>query len=200
MPTRAEFQAFRDELPAQKRTTRPKLGETLLKRWPEEADRMAFYGWSSARANKRLEEREMTNISPEELTEMLATMNFNDDIARGRLLLPDQQDPKTDRELASINVLDLNTNIQPKDTLPGPPRPTFRRRAPNLPSPTTQTIQASYSTRSETLNSGVDNPNDPKELFDARQLETWFPHTVPRSDEIWEERVLLTEFYVIFDF
>jgi hypothetical protein len=44
------------------------------------------FKWSSARANERLEEWEMTNISPEELTEMLATMNFNDDIAQGKLM------------------------------------------------------------------------------------------------------------------
>jgi hypothetical protein len=145
MPTDAEFQAFWDERLAQKRTTRPKLGEALRKRWPVKADRMAYYDWSDARADKRLNEREMTNISPEELTEMLATMNFNSDIARGKLvnvlersvvpwlpvgrdragtiyrivpgargLLPDQQDPKTNRELVSMNVLGVNTNVQLK--------------------------------------------------------------------------------------
>ncbi|KAI9760554.1 MAG: hypothetical protein M1840_002392 [Geoglossum simile] len=126
---------------AQDRAIRPGLGEALRKRWPDRADRIAFCKWSSARADKRLEEREMTNISPEELTGMLATMNFNDDIARAKLvntlersvvpwlpvgrdragtiyrivpgahgLLPDQQDPKTDRELVSMNVLGINTN------------------------------------------------------------------------------------------
>ncbi|KAI9765713.1 MAG: hypothetical protein M1840_007146 [Geoglossum simile] len=109
MPADAEFQAFWDERLAQKRTTRPKLGEALRKR-----------------ADKRLNEREMTNISPEELTEMLATMNFNSDIARGdragtiyrivpaRGLLPDQQYPKTNCELVSMNVLGVNTNVQLK--------------------------------------------------------------------------------------
>ncbi|KAI9761715.1 MAG: hypothetical protein M1840_001719 [Geoglossum simile] len=145
MPTDAEFQAFRDGMMPQDRAVRPGLGEALRKRWPDRADRIAFCMWSSARADKLLEEREMTNISPEELTEMLATMNFNDQIARGKLvntlersvvpwlpvgrdqagtiyrivpgaygLLPDQQDPKTDRELVSMNVLGVNTNVQPK--------------------------------------------------------------------------------------
>jgi hypothetical protein len=116
---------------------------------------MAFYDWSDAIADKRLNEREMTNISPEDLTEMLATMNFNSDIARGKLvnvlersivqwlpvgrdqaaaiyrivpgaygLLPDQQDPKTNRELISMNILGINTNVQP--TIP------FRSRKANF--------------------------------------------------------------------
>ncbi|KAI9759925.1 MAG: hypothetical protein M1840_003068 [Geoglossum simile] len=145
MPTDAEFLAFRNEDNGKPFAARQDLGERLRKRWPEKADRLAFCEWSSARANKQLEEREMTNISPEELTEMLATMNFNDNIARGKLvntlersvvpwlpvgrdragtiyrivpgaygLLPDQQDPKTDRELVSMNVLGVNTNVQPK--------------------------------------------------------------------------------------
>jgi hypothetical protein len=84
--TDAEFQAFWDERLAQKRTTRPKLAEALRKRWPVKADRMAYYDWSDAIADKWLNEREMANISPEELTEMLATMNSNSDIARGELV------------------------------------------------------------------------------------------------------------------
>ncbi|KAI9760631.1 MAG: hypothetical protein M1840_002371 [Geoglossum simile] len=85
MPTDAEFQAFWDERLAQKRTTRPKLAEALRNRWPVKADRMACYDWSDAIADKRLNEWEMTNISPGELMEMLATMNFNSDIDRGKL-------------------------------------------------------------------------------------------------------------------
>ncbi|KAH0538689.1 hypothetical protein FGG08_004764 [Glutinoglossum americanum] len=165
MPTAAEFQAFWNERLAQKRTTRPKLGEALNKRWPDKADRMAFYDWSDAIADKRLNEREMTNISPEELTEVLVTMNFNSDIARGKLvnvlersvvpwlpvgrdragtiyrivpgaygLLPDQQDPKTDRELVSMNVLGVNTNVQP--TIP------FRSRKANFSEESTRSNES----------------------------------------------------------
>ncbi|KAI9765295.1 MAG: hypothetical protein M1840_007494 [Geoglossum simile] len=86
MPTDAEFLAFWNEERAKSFAIRSNLGERLRNRFPEKADRLAFHGWASARANKRLEEREMTNISPEELTKMLATMNFNQDIARGKLV------------------------------------------------------------------------------------------------------------------
>ncbi|KAI9774189.1 MAG: hypothetical protein M1839_001891 [Geoglossum umbratile] len=127
MPTDAEFQAFWDKRQAQKLATQPKLGEVLRKRWPVKADRMAYYHWSDARADERLNEREMTNISPEELTEMLATMNFNSDIARGELGIElarstvssrervdyyrINKTPRPTRELVSMNVLGVNTNV-----------------------------------------------------------------------------------------
>ncbi|KAI9774039.1 MAG: hypothetical protein M1839_001924 [Geoglossum umbratile] len=144
MPTDEEFSTFWNERLAQPRRIRPDLTETLHKRWPIKADRLAYYDWVMRRQDERLFARQMTNISPEELTEMLATMNYNDPEARGKLvdvlertvvpwlpvgsdraggiyrivpgaygLLPDQQNPKTNRELVSMNVLGVNTNVQP---------------------------------------------------------------------------------------
>ncbi|KAI9779958.1 MAG: hypothetical protein M1839_007114 [Geoglossum umbratile] len=145
MPSDAECQAFWDEEVTNKRTKCSKIGEAMCEKWPVKADRMEFYVWSKAKADKRFKEREMTNVSAQELTEMLATMNFNNDILRGKLvnilersvvpwlpvgndrtgaiyrivpgafgLLPDQQDPKTNRELVPMNVLGVNTNVQLK--------------------------------------------------------------------------------------
>jgi hypothetical protein len=204
MPTDAEFQAFRDERLAQKYTTRPKLAEALHKRWPDKADRMAFYDWSSARADKRLEEREMTNISPGELAEVPAMMNFNDGIAQGKLvntlersvvpwlpagrdqagmiyriipgacgLLPDQQDPKTERELVSMNVLDVNINVQPK--IPS------RSRKANFSEESTRSNESDDSDYAGfvfhqigNLEFWGDNPDDLRSYADAAN-GTWFP-------------------------
>ncbi|KAH0559965.1 hypothetical protein GP486_003515 [Trichoglossum hirsutum] len=203
MPTDAEFQAFWDEEKKKSFAARSNLGETLYKRWPNEADQMAFFKWSSARADKRLEEREMTNISPEELTEMLATMDFNNDIARGKLvnilqrsvvpwlpvgrdragaiyrivpdaygLLPDQQDPKTDRELVSMNVLGINTNVQPKM----PPR----SRKANFSEESTRSNESDDSEYAGfvfhqigNLEFWGDNPDDLRSYEDAAN-GTWF--------------------------
>jgi hypothetical protein len=95
------------------------------------------------RADDR-EKEEMMPISREDLKAMIATMNYNSNIARGKLVttversivpwLPvgsyqnggiyrivpgahglqlDQPDPKTDRWLVSMNVLGINTDVQP---------------------------------------------------------------------------------------
>lgn len=86
MPTHAEFETLWDEGRTQNDSTQPTLRDALHGRWPDVADRLAFYAWSDMVADKRFNEREMTNISPEELTNMLATMNFNSDIARTKLV------------------------------------------------------------------------------------------------------------------
>ncbi|KAI9764144.1 MAG: hypothetical protein M1839_006043 [Geoglossum umbratile] len=228
MPTDAEFQAFRDQFLAQERSTRPDLGEALRKIWPNKADRMAYFAWSSARANKRLEEREMTNISPEELTEMLTTMNFNHDIARGKLvntlersvvpwlpvgrdragaiyrivpgaygLLPDQQDPETDRELVSMNVLGINTNVQPK--IPS------RSRKANFSEQSTRSNESDDSDYAGfvfhqigNLEFWGDNPDDLRSYEDAANGK-WFPthfHAVIR----FGRNGAANGVYVIYDF
>ncbi|KAI9776301.1 MAG: hypothetical protein M1839_000462 [Geoglossum umbratile] len=125
MPTDAEFLALRIEESAKGLDALSKRAESLRRR-----------------ADERLKARIMTPIPRKELIEMLATMNFNNITARGKLvdvqqrcvvpwlpvgdrdgeiyriipgaygLLPDQQNPKTERELASMNVLGVNTNVQ----------------------------------------------------------------------------------------
>jgi hypothetical protein len=228
MPTDAEFLAFWNEQRKKIFAERSNLGEILRKRWPDKADRMAYYEWSSARANKRLEEREMTNISPEELTEMLTTMNFNDDIARGKLvntlersvvpwlpvgrdragaiyrivpgaygLLPDQQDPKTDRELVSMNVLGVNTNVQPK--IP------FQSRRANFSEESTRSNESDDSDHAGfvfhqigNLEFWGDNPDDLRSDEDAAN-GTWFStqfHAVMR----FGRNGAANGVYVIYDF
>ncbi|KAI9781162.1 MAG: hypothetical protein M1839_006270 [Geoglossum umbratile] len=217
MPPDEEFLAFWNEWLAQPRKTRPDLKETLHKRWPVKADRIAYYRWSGRRADERLYARQMTNISPEELTEMLATMNYNNEIARGKLvnvlersvvpwlpvgsdraggiyrivpgahgLLPDQQDPKTNRELVSMNVLGINTNVQPAMPF---------RSLPNLTSLMTRTLQASYFTRSEILSTGVVILR----TYEDAANGTWFPtrfHAVMR----FERNGAANGVFVIYDF
>ncbi|KAH0565681.1 hypothetical protein GP486_000921 [Trichoglossum hirsutum] len=228
MPTDAEFQAFWDERLAQNRATRPKLGDALRERWPVKADRMAYCDWSDAIADKRLNEREMTNISPEELTEMLTTMNFNNDISRGKLvnilersvvpwlpvgrdragtiyrivpgawgLLPDQQDPKTNRELVSMNVLGVNTNVQPK--IPS------RSRKANFSEESTRSNESDDYEHAGfvfhqigNLEYWADNPEDLRSYKDAAE-GTWFPtqfHAVVR----FGRNGAANGVYVIYDF
>ncbi|KAI9763444.1 MAG: hypothetical protein M1840_000527 [Geoglossum simile] len=228
MPTDAEFQAFWDEEVAKDHTAWPRLGETLRERWPVKADLMAFFDWSEARADRRLKEREMTNISPQELTEMLATMNFNDDIARGRLvnilqrsivpwlpvgsdragtiyrivpgasgLLPDQQDPKTNRELVSMNVLGVNTNVQPKI----PPR----SRKANFSEESTKSNESDDSDYAGFVFHQIGNleywagdPNNLRSYEDAAK-GTWLPtqfHAVMR----FGRNGAANGVYVIYDF
>jgi hypothetical protein len=146
MPTAAEFLAFSNEQHARGLGALEGLGKAIREKWPNKADRMAYYNWSMERADDEMKQ-EMTPISRENLIAMIATMNYNNDIARGKLvtaiersvvpwlpvgsyqnggiyrivpgahgLQPDQPDPKTDRWLISMNVLGVNTNVQP--TLP----------------------------------------------------------------------------------
>ncbi|KAI9866424.1 MAG: hypothetical protein M1813_001546 [Trichoglossum hirsutum] len=204
MPTDEEFLAFWNERLAQPRKTRPGLEEALHKRWPVEADCIAYCRWSGRRADERLHARQMTNISPEELTEILATMNYNNEIARGKLvnvlersvvpwlpvgsdraggiyrivpgargLLPDQQDPKTDRELVSMNVLGVNTNLQP--VIP------FRSRKANFSEESTRSNESDDSDYAGfvfhqigNLEYWGGNPDDLRTYEDAAN-GTWFP-------------------------
>ncbi|KAI9868509.1 MAG: hypothetical protein M1813_005953 [Trichoglossum hirsutum] len=229
MPTDAEFLAVWNEEKGKGFAAWSGLGERLRKRWPEKADRMAYYAWSSARANKRLEEREMTNISPDELTEMLATMNFNNDIARGKLvntlersvvpwlpvgkdragayyrivpgaygLLPDQQDPKTDRELVSMNVLGVNTNVQPR--IPS------RSRKANFSEESTRSNESDDSDYAGfvfhqigNLEIWGDNPRDLGDYEDAAN-GTWFPTQFHAVMRFGRNGAAANGVYVIYDF
>ena len=145
MPTDTECLAFFNEECAKGLGALAKREEALQARWPEKADRMVYYAWSKKTADEEMKTQEMTPISRENLKKMIATMNYNSDIDRGKLvnvlqrsivpwlpvgsdwngeiyrivpgaygLRPDQLKPKTDRELVSINVLGVNTNVQPK--------------------------------------------------------------------------------------
>ncbi|KAI9776287.1 MAG: hypothetical protein M1839_000446 [Geoglossum umbratile] len=144
MPTDAECLAFFNEQHAKGSGALEGRGKAVRERWPNKADRMAYYDWSAKMADNEMEQ-EMTPISPEDLKTMIATMNYNSDIARGKLvtaverrvvpwlpvgsyqnggiyrivpgahgLQPDQPDPKTDRWLISMNVLGVNTNASTK--------------------------------------------------------------------------------------
>jgi hypothetical protein len=144
MPTAAECLAFWNEQNAKGINALDGRIEAIEKKWPAEADQMAYYGWSMKRADDEYAQ-EMIPIEPEDLKTMIATMNYNNDIDRGKLvtaverivvpwlpvgsyqnggvyrilpgaygLQPDQPGPKTDRMLVSTNVLGVNTNIQPK--------------------------------------------------------------------------------------
>ncbi|KAI9861222.1 MAG: hypothetical protein M1813_005395 [Trichoglossum hirsutum] len=146
MPTDAECLAFFNEQHAKGSGAWEEGGKAVRERWPNKVDRMAYYDWSEKRADDKMKQ-EMTPISREDLKTMIATMNYNSKIARGKLvtavdrpivpwlpvgshqnggiyrivpgaygLQPDQPDPKTDRTLVSMNVLGVNTNVQP--TLP----------------------------------------------------------------------------------
>ncbi|KAI9763429.1 MAG: hypothetical protein M1840_000510 [Geoglossum simile] len=154
MPTAAEFLAFSNEQHAKGLSALEGLGKAIREKWPNKADRMAYYDWSMKRADDEMKQ-EMTPISREDLKAMIATMNYNSNIARGKLvtaverpivpwlpigsyqnggiyrivpgahgLQPDQPDPQTDRWLISMNVLGVDTNVQP--TLP------FRSRKANF--------------------------------------------------------------------
>jgi hypothetical protein len=146
MPTAAEFLVFSNEQHAKGLDALEGLGKAIRERWPNKADRMAYYNWSMKRADDEMKQ-EMTLISRENQKTMIATINYNSDIAHGKLvtaverrvvpwlpvgsyqnggiyritpgahgLQPDQPDPKTDHWLISMNVLGVNTNVQP--TLP----------------------------------------------------------------------------------
>ncbi|KAI9761453.1 MAG: hypothetical protein M1840_001797 [Geoglossum simile] len=212
MPTDEEFLAFWNERLAQPRDMRPDLTETLHNRWPVKADRIAYYSWSMQRADERHNARQMINISPEELMEMLATMNYNNTMARAKLvdvlertvvpwlpvgtdraggiyrivpgaygLLPDQQDPKTDRELVSMNVLGVNTNVQP--AIPS------RSRKANLSEMSTRSNESDDSDYAGFVFHQIGNleywGSDPKSLktYDDAANGSWFPtrfHAVMR--------------------
>ncbi|KAI9778251.1 MAG: hypothetical protein M1839_008275 [Geoglossum umbratile] len=213
MPTDAEFQAFWDEDATNKRTGCSKLGDAMCETWPVEADRMEFYAWSKAKADKRFKEREMTNVSAQELTEMLATMNFNNDILRGKLvnilersvvpwlpvgndrtgaiyrivpgafgLLPDQQDPKTNREIVPMNVLGVNTSVQPE----------IPSRSPEL----------NFSEESTRSNESDDSDDAGFVFHQIGNLEYWAddPDNLRSYEDAATENWLSTQFHVVMRF
>ncbi|KAI9767865.1 MAG: hypothetical protein M1840_005358 [Geoglossum simile] len=135
MPTAAECLAFWNEENAKGIDALDGRRDAIEKRWPAHADQMAYYEWSMKRADDEYA-AETTPIEPEELTAMIATMNYNSEINRAKLVTaiqrivvpwlpvgsyqnggiyrgPDQPDPKTDRMLVPTFVLGVNTNVQP---------------------------------------------------------------------------------------
>ncbi|KAI9776167.1 MAG: hypothetical protein M1839_000583 [Geoglossum umbratile] len=145
MPTDAEFLSFYKEEHAKGIAALMGREAALAARWPEKADRMAYFAWRKKRGREEMNAHEMTPISREDLKKMIATMNYNRDIECGKLvnflqrtiapwlpvgsdrwgeiyrispaaygLRPDQPMPKTDRELVPMNVLGVNTNVQPR--------------------------------------------------------------------------------------
>ncbi|KAI9768298.1 MAG: hypothetical protein M1839_004133, partial [Geoglossum umbratile] len=57
-------------------------GKAVRERWPNKADYMAYYDYSEKRADD-MRKREMTPISREDLKTLIATMNYNSNVARG---------------------------------------------------------------------------------------------------------------------
>jgi hypothetical protein len=142
-PTDGECLAFRNEQHAKGIKGLRGRVKAIHEKWPTKADHMAYYDWSSRRADNEMA-REMVPVPREDLVTMITTMNYNRDTDRGRLvnalervivpwipvgshrngeiyriapgalgLQADDNDPKTDRELVPDNVLGVNTNVQP---------------------------------------------------------------------------------------
>ncbi|KAI9864087.1 MAG: hypothetical protein M1813_003404 [Trichoglossum hirsutum] len=138
--------------------------QVIKEKWPDRADRLAYYAWSQERANNAYAQ-ETTPIEPADLEKMIDTINYNNDVDRGKLvsaieqtvvpwlpvgkhenggiyrilpgaygLRPDQPDPETDRTLVSINVLGVNTNVQPRIPL--------QSRKANFPEESTQSNES----------------------------------------------------------
>ncbi|KAH0542985.1 hypothetical protein FGG08_002673 [Glutinoglossum americanum] len=88
-------------------------GKSVREKWPTRDEQLEYYRWSKKRADERFAEFFCTPTSREDLKEMIAKMNCNSAMDRGKLT--GQPMPKTDGELVPANVLGVNTNVQPSN-------------------------------------------------------------------------------------
>jgi hypothetical protein len=142
-PTDAECLAFFNEQHAKGIGALEGRARAARERWTDKADRMAYYDWSERRADAKMKEemtpisREelKTMIATMNYNSKIARAKLVTAVQRpivpwlpvgsyqnggiyrivpgGHLLHPDQPDPETDRTLVSMNVLGVNTNVQP---------------------------------------------------------------------------------------
>lgn len=123
---KADYEAFWNELKAKRgQWTTKSRHEAVKKRWPDKDDRLGYLEWAQRRADKALEQY-TAPVSRSDLLQMIANMNHNSEIDRAKLvtaleqsivprayeLQPDRMKPNTDREIVSLNVLGVNTNVQ----------------------------------------------------------------------------------------
>ncbi|KAH0562428.1 hypothetical protein GP486_002880 [Trichoglossum hirsutum] len=89
-PTPAECLAFWNEQRAKPISALAGMGKAIREKWPAYADRMVYYEWSQERADNAYA-RDTAPTKPEDLKKMIATMNYNNDTDRGKLVTAMEQ-------------------------------------------------------------------------------------------------------------